>query len=48
MFADSLRLVSIHCIAQGLGASFLHHVVVPCDSTAFLLVLVTILSYFHF
>jgi len=24
MFADSFRLVSIHCIAQGLGASFLY------------------------
>ena len=24
MFADSFRLVSIHCVARGLGASFLY------------------------
>ena len=39
-FADSFRLVSIHCIAQRLGANFVykvaHRMVVPCDSTAFL------------
>jgi len=42
MFADSFRLVSIHCVARGLGASFLnsvsHRAVVLCDSTAFFLV----------
>jgi len=40
MFADSFSVVSIHCVARGLGASFLykclHRAVVPCDSTAFL------------
>jgi len=25
MFADSFRLVSIHCVARGLGASFLYN-----------------------
>jgi len=40
MFADSFRLVSIHCGARRLGACFLlkftHRAAVPCDSTAFL------------
>jgi len=42
MFADSFSVVSIHCIAGGLAASFLykcptpHCTVVACDSTAFL------------
>jgi len=25
MFADSFDVVSIHCVARGLGASFLYH-----------------------
>jgi len=40
MSAKSFSVVSIHCVARGLGASFLnsvpHHAVVPGDSTAFL------------
>jgi len=43
MFANSFSVLFIHCIAQGLGASFrtsaLHHTVVPCNSMAFLLAL---------
>ena len=41
MFADSFSVLSIHCIAQKLDASFLatsalHRAVVPCNSTAIL------------
>jgi len=48
MFADSFSVVSIYCVAWGSDASFLystsdpHGVVVPCDSIAFLYVLVFI------
>jgi len=41
MFADSFSVLSIHCVARGLGVSFLykclHRVAVQCDSTPFLL-----------
>jgi len=41
MCADSFSVLSIHCVARRLGASFLHkflrRAVVPCDSMAFLL-----------
>jgi len=42
MFADSLSVLSIHGVARGLGASLtsaLHRAVLPCDNTAFLLVM---------
>jgi len=39
MFADSFSVLSIHCVARGLGASSpyktaLHRTVLPCDSSA--------------
>jgi len=42
MFADSFSVLSIHCVARGLDATFLYkcsasRAVFPCDSTAFLL-----------
>jgi len=41
MFVDSFSVLSIHCVARGLGASFLyksalHRAVFSSDSTAFL------------
>ena len=41
MFADSFRLVSVHCVAEDYVQAFCtsvpHRAVVPCDITAFLL-----------
>jgi len=45
MFVDSFIVLSVHCVARGLAASFLyktsvpHRAVVPCDSTAFLFII---------
>jgi len=50
IFADSFSVLSIHCIARGLAASFLYkcpasrRAVVPCGSTAFLYL--TLSSYY--
>ena len=33
MFADSFRLVSVHCVAHGLGASFLYKCPAPRGSS---------------
>ena len=44
MFVDSFTVLSIHCVGTELGASLLykcllHRVVVPCDSTAFFVIM---------
>jgi len=55
MFADTFSAVSIHCVARGLGSSFLynlcpapHRAVVAYDSTAFLFSITLQSSHFLF
>jgi len=52
MFADSFRVVSIHCVARGLGASFLYKVPISCggycDITAFLFIHGTLFTFLAF